>query len=333
MTAAWGLLLSRYAGAPEVVFGNVVSGRGAAVPGIEAIVGSLINTLPCVCGFPAEGGSSTCSPRRRPRRSRSPRMSRMGSPPFRAGAAAGRAAALESGGALQNFPQVPAAVQAGAGLRVSWHPADAGEGSALSRRGYVACARTTAVVFDPRRFERSQIELLSRRYTALLEGLVADPERRVDDVSMLLPEELEGHARGWTAHSVSPHRSLGERFVAQAERTPEAVALEQGATRVTYSALKAETEGLAQALRSEGCGAEMPVALLMERSAELFTAMIAVTRAGSAFVVLDPSAPVERLRSLLADCGAHRVLVRDDAPPEHRELSGAVAFSSFAVGR
>jgi amino acid adenylation domain-containing protein len=99
-----------------------------------------------------------------------------------------------------------------------------------------------------------------------------------------------------------------ELVAAQANATPDAVAVVVGNRKLSYGELNAWANQLAQRLHSLGIGAEVPVALFLERSAELAIAALAVLKAGGAYVPLDPSYPVGRVSMLLEDSAAPVVL-------------------------
>ena len=101
-------------------------------------------------------------------------------------------------------------------------------------------------------------------------------------------------------------------FEEQAARTPEAVAVEFEDGRMSYGELNACANRLAHYLRDAGVGPEVPVGLLMDRSAAAVVGMLGVLKAGGAYVPLDPGYPAERLAFMVADTGAPVVVTRSD---------------------
>src|SRR5690242_4382495 len=98
--------------------------------------------------------------------------------------------------------------------------------------------------------------------------------------------------------------TVAELFLAQAARTPEAVALVAGETRLTYRELAERVAQLAHHLRERGLRAEDVVAISTPRSAEMVVGVLAVLVAGGAFVPVDPAWPLERRRGVRADARA-----------------------------
>lgn len=166
--------------------------------------------------------------------------------------------------------------------------------------------------FRTDRFEGPVIERLLRHWHVLLEGAVAAPEQRLSALPLLTPVERRILLEDWndTAIARPMHRCIHEQIAAQAARAPDAVALEFGARRVTYGELDARADRLALRLRSEGVGPDMPVGLCLERSPELIVGILAILKAGGAFVPLDPDYPAARLAFMLEDTRAPLLLTQ-----------------------
>ncbi|NOT87548.1 MAG: amino acid adenylation domain-containing protein [Lysobacter sp.] len=101
-------------------------------------------------------------------------------------------------------------------------------------------------------------------------------------------------------------------FEQHARRNPDAMAVACGDARVTYGALDAGANRLARHLRALGVGPDVPVAVCMARSPALIESVLAVLKAGGAFVPLDPAYPPDRLAYMLADARPV-VVITDDA--------------------
>ena len=108
----------------------------------------------------------------------------------------------------------------------------------------------------------------------------------------------------WNAseHAVAPS-TLPALFAAQAQRTPDAVAVVYEERRLSYAALEAHSNQLAHHLRGLGVGPETVVGLCVERSVEMVIGLLGILKAGGAYLPLDPGYPAERLSFMLADAG------------------------------
>ncbi|MFC7386600.1 non-ribosomal peptide synthetase [Sphaerisporangium rhizosphaerae] len=164
--------------------------------------------------------------------------------------------------------------------------------------GEVECALDYATdLFD----ERSA-EVLAARLVRLLEGAVRDPARPIGELDLLTPGERDTLLEEWnaTAHPV-PDATLPELFEAQAARTPGAAAVECGGEILTYAELDARASRLARLLAGRGVGPERFVAVALPRSASLVVALLAIAKAGGAYLPVDPALPAERVRFMLDD--------------------------------
>ncbi|MET0649831.1 MAG: amino acid adenylation domain-containing protein, partial [Pyrinomonadaceae bacterium] len=160
----------------------------------------------------------------------------------------------------------------------------------------------------------------ARRMTAhlsrLLEAAAAEPSARVGDLRLLSDEEeREFFAEASQASQASQGyaaepTTLTQLFARQARLTPAAVAVEGGGERLTYAELDARADALARRLRALGVGPEVPVAVMLERSAWLVVAALATLKAGGAYVPLDPEYPRSRLSFILADTQAPVLLTQ-----------------------
>jgi amino acid adenylation domain-containing protein len=108
--------------------------------------------------------------------------------------------------------------------------------------------------------------------------------------------------------NLKENQTLVSRFLEAAALYPEAVAVRSGRTEVSYAELDRRSLGLARLLRTHGAGRDVPVAVCMNRSPDLIVALLAVLRAGAAYVPIDSTYPTERRRFMLTDCGAPVVI-------------------------
>ena len=174
-----------------------------------------------------------------------------------------------------------------------------------SERAVCACVPEYATDL----FDRATIERMMGHWRALLEGIVADPAQPISRLPLLAPDERRQLLEQWNATAVDvPQRCAHELFEEQAERTPQAVAVETGDERLTYAELNARANRLAHYLRARGVGSEVLVGLCVERSFELVVGLLAIWKAGGVYVPLDPSYPAQRLAYLLEDTGAALLL-------------------------
>ncbi|MEU5813597.1 amino acid adenylation domain-containing protein [Streptomyces huasconensis] len=156
----------------------------------------------------------------------------------------------------------------------------------------------TADLFEPEAAGRLADGLLR-----VLHTMAADPRSRVSALDLVDAAERHRVLEEWndTGRTV-PEATVPELFEAQAARTPDAVAVVAGGDELTYGELDARATRLAWRLVAEhGVGPESVVAVFMERAPELIVAILAVLKAGGAYLPVDPHYPAERVAHTLDD--------------------------------
>ncbi|HVM13413.1 MAG TPA: amino acid adenylation domain-containing protein [Egibacteraceae bacterium] len=173
--------------------------------------------------------------------------------------------------------------------------------------------RLTGVLeYNAERFDAATAQLLVEHFRTLLAGVVADPDRRLSALPLLSDTERHRVLVEWndTATDLGAPLCLHRLVEVQAEATPHAVAVTCGAATLTYGDLDQRANQLAHRLRRLGVGPELIVGVCMERSADTVVALLAVLKAGAAYLPLDPAHPPARLRFQLADAQVSAVLTQ-----------------------
>ncbi|MFD8380831.1 amino acid adenylation domain-containing protein [Streptomyces sp. NPDC059679] len=181
-------------------------------------------------------------------------------------------------------------------------------------------------------FEPATIRRMAGHLRQLLEDALANPDRPVSALRLLLPAEREQILTGWndTGSARGEPRCLHTLFEEQVRRTPEALAVVWRDQRLTYRQLDERANQMAHALRSRGVGAETGVGICLERSAATLVALLAVFKAGGTFIPLDPDYPAERLAFMLSDSKAS-LLISDATTAA--ALTGADAVPVLLIDR
>ncbi|MBY0289039.1 MAG: amino acid adenylation domain-containing protein, partial [Mycobacteriaceae bacterium] len=154
-------------------------------------------------------------------------------------------------------------------------------------------------------FDAASIEALLERLTRVLAAMTADPGRRLSSVDVLVSGEHarldEVGNRAVLTQPASAAVSIPALFAEQVARAPEAVAVRCGERSSTYGELDESSNRLAHLLIGFGVGPGQRVALLLPRSADAITAMLAVLKTGAAYVPLDPGHPDSRIGFVVGD--------------------------------
>jgi len=165
-------------------------------------------------------------------------------------------------------------------------------------------------------FDRATAARLLRHFETLLAGALADPAARVGELPILSPPERAQLLGEWndTAPAAAPMPALPclhELLEAAADRAPAERALAWRGQELTRGELDRQANRLAHHLRALGVGPETRVGICIERSPAMVTAMLAVLKAGGAYLPLDPAYPQARLELMLEDSGALLVLAEE----------------------
>ncbi|MDQ3262224.1 MAG: amino acid adenylation domain-containing protein [Myxococcota bacterium] len=183
-------------------------------------------------------------------------------------------------------------------------------GVLLSVRAEWGAAPGLQLAFDPRRLEPRTVEGLAGALVATLEAAAQAPATPVRRLPLLTPSMRVRLLEEWNAtdHPL-PDQSFLSLFERQVSASPDAVAAEDATGRLTYRELDARAARWAQGLAQRGVGPEAVVALLDQRGLDLLTAILAVFKAGAAYLPLDPLHPPERIAQVLRLSGARLVVV------------------------
>jgi hypothetical protein len=154
-----------------------------------------------------------------------------------------------------------------------------------------------------------RIEQMMRHYVRVLDAFSADMEQPVGDIDLLTMSDRAQllEAVNTTDHVV-PFAPFAAQFEAQVARTPDAIAVVDPSGSLTYGALNAEANRLAQVLVRDGVGPESLVAVALPRSPRAVVAILAAAKAGAASVPIDPAGPAERLAFIIDDASPSSIL-------------------------
>ena len=297
--ASWALVLSRYSGEQDIVFGTTFSGRPPELPGAGSIVGLFINSLPTRVQVPS--GNAPLLPWLQSLQAQQLELRQYEHSPLvqvQSFSHLPRGASLfESLLVVENYP-----IDASLRQRTSFldvRDAIAGERSNYPLALAVIPGTTSLRLLlshDEPRFPAPAMLRLFEHWRTVLEGLATLPEACLDDISLLSEAERRLVLEEWShTPGTLPEQPVHRLLEAHARLTPHAPAVSFGQQTLTYGELNTRANQLARHLRRLGVGPEVLVALCLERSVELVVSMLATLKAGGAWLALDPSLPAERL--------------------------------------
>ncbi|MGH3753654.1 MAG: non-ribosomal peptide synthase/polyketide synthase, partial [Pseudonocardiaceae bacterium] len=311
LQGAWALLLSRYSGQRDVVFGTTVSGRPAELAGVESMVGVFINTVPARLTVDSSRGLL-------------PWLQEL-----QAAQAESRRFDFVSLAQVQTFSELPAGVTLFDSVVVfENYPFDseatAAHGIRIQQMQAIETTNYPLIVvvtpgrrlcvelgYDQALFDAGTVEGMAARLVRVLELVMEDPAALLGRIGIVTDDEWVRLLTTWndTGRVVVP-ATLPELVEAQVARTPDSPAVLLDGGVVSFAELDARANQLARLLIARGAGPERIVALVLPRSLDLVVAQLAVVKAGAAFLPVDPEYPAERIAFMLAD--ARPVAVLDD---------------------
>jgi amino acid adenylation domain-containing protein len=162
-------------------------------------------------------------------------------------------------------------------------------------------------------FTSSTAERMLGHLHTLLEAIVADPDRRISELNLLSQSERNHLLLDFNATAAAYPNTLcvHQLFEQQAKRTPGATAVLFEGEQLTYAELNERSNRLAHFLRSQAVGPKSLVGICMERSTDMVTAMLAILKAGAAYVPIDPEYPRDRREFMLRDSAVSILLTQE----------------------
>ncbi|MEU0878094.1 non-ribosomal peptide synthase/polyketide synthase [Lentzea sp. NPDC005914] len=291
---AWAVLLARHSGSRDIVFGTTVSGRPAELAGVESMIGMFINTVPTRVVI-ADDQPAAAWLRDLQRTQSEARayehvsLAQLGGGLF------------DSVVVFENYPfdsdtTAPRVVEVTATDTTNLP---------ITLTAHLDDRLTFDLAYDPHLFDAATARRLSDRLHVLLSGIAAEPLRPVGALPWTCPGELDAlvpqtdlATSGELYHDV---------FARQAAATPDAIAVWPH----TFAEVNAAANRLAHRLIADGAGPERLVGLALPRQ-DMVVALLAVMKAGAAYLPIDRDLPPGRREFLLAD--AKPVLVLDELP-------------------
>ena len=172
---------------------------------------------------------------------------------------------------------------------------------------------TASFQYNTDLFEPATIARMCEHFRTLLEAIAENPNRPIDALPLLGSAERRCLLGTWNETQADYARDacIHDLVAAQAERTPEAVAVAFGEVKLTYTELDRRANQLARHLQELGVGPGRRVGICVERSLEMLVAALGVLKSGGAYVPLDPTYPRERLALMVEDSRPTVLLVQE----------------------
>ncbi|MFJ9434256.1 amino acid adenylation domain-containing protein [Streptomyces sp. NPDC101490] len=296
---AWGLVLRQLTGRGDVVFGTTVSGRAAEVEGVETMVGLLINTVPA--RVRAEPGDTLLDLVERVQDEQLDLLEHHHVGLTEIQRRAGFGSLFDTTTVFDNYPTGSGERRLGEALLVGVSGFDATHYplSLICAPGEELGIRLD---FRPDLLGRGTVEGIAGLFARILTAVAEDPYRTVGELPVLADGERRRVLEEWNATDRPvPPTTLPALIEARARLVPDAPALTYRGRTFGHGELNRRANRLARVLLAEGAGPETRVALALPRSADMVVALLAVLKAGAAYVPVDVRYPADRVARMLGD--------------------------------
>ncbi|MDP1979447.1 non-ribosomal peptide synthetase [Undibacterium sp.] len=300
--ACWGLLLSRYADSKDVLFGVTTSGRPAELDGVEQMVGLFINTIPLRIKHSAEHSITNLlgDVHRHLAASREHEHSSL--------SRVAEWSELPSGQALfetivvyENYPLAVQGRQLGDTRIVDYHLQEESNYPLTLIVEPKDDGLHLRLLADSTRIEPAAAQAMLDQYRFLLQQLAnASGDQAVKDMYLLTTEQRELQLQQWndTVCAYDTTATLASIFIAQAARTPDAMALIDAQGIMSYTSLQDRVSQVVHAINELGLSANSPVAVRLTRDREMLISLLAVVASGHHYVPIEPQLPAARVMAI-----------------------------------
>ncbi|AIG26727.1 amino acid adenylation domain-containing protein [Brevibacillus laterosporus] len=324
-STAWGLLLQRMNNVDDVVFGTVVSGRPAEVSGIEDMVGLFINTIPK--RIKSEGNQSIAELLQEVQRST------LESDPhsYLALSEIQKKSELKKDlfshiFVFENYPADQAFAQAGEETKLGFSIKDV-EISEQTEFDFMAVVipdemATLKLQYNALVYQEETVDQLATYFLRILQQIADNPNAVVDGIELLSQTERDRLLTEFnrTQAGYPSTKTIHGLFEEQVARHPERIAVVSGEQTITYRELNERANQLARLLQSRGVVSESIVGIMLDRSIDMVVSIMAVLKAGGAYLPINPEYPQERITYLLMDSKPEVIIT-------HPALAGALSDS------
>jgi non-ribosomal peptide synthetase component F len=166
--------------------------------------------------------------------------------------------------------------------------------------------------YDSARFDVADVQRIAQELATLIANAARTPAAPITELESLSDDERRRIVEGFNQTAETfPITCIHTWFEAQAQQTPDRVAVVCGADKATYGQLNQRANQLAHYLQKLGVGHDVPVGLCLERSVDFIVCLLGVMKAGGAYLPLDVNAPEERLATMLAEIRAPILITRN----------------------
>ena len=319
--ALWGLQLGKYNYRRDVVFGKVVSGRPADLPGVENMLGLFINTIPVRVQYQPEDTIETFL-----RRLQASNAEAEAYQYSQLSEIQGNRTLFDQLLVFENYP-VEENMDALAGEDMHIPEVEMEEETDYDFNLLIGPGDDTKVkfTFNRQRFEEADIRRVAEHFQHLVHAVLENTNQAVGQLAYAPEQELKAATQKMPRSNYPAQNTVVQEFERQVFASPEAVALVMGEDSLTYAQLNAKANQVGHYFREQQqIKPNDLVGLHADRSMEMMVILLGILKSGGAYLPLDPGYPVERLQMMLDDTKAKCIISE-----QQLDMPGAVQMTEL----
>ncbi|NEW06399.1 amino acid adenylation domain-containing protein [Paenibacillus sp. SYP-B3998] len=316
MQTLWAILLQKYNGSEDVVFGSVVSGRPPAIVGIESIIGLFINTIPV--RIHAQGNEAFTEVMKRNQEQAVASHHYDTYPLYGIQAITQQKQSLiDHILVFENYPVQGIMEQFGDREETALQITNV-EGDEQTSYDFNLIIKPGEELkwlfyYNANVYDRANVERIRGHLLQIMEQVIKNPQISINEIELITPQEKTQILEEFNDSMVENplEKTIHGLFEEQVVRTPEQVAVVFEDKSLTYKELNDKANQLARTLQFEGVQADQLIGIIAERSLDMIIGIIAIMKAGGAYVPIDPEYPEDRIHYMLEDSGAPVLLLQN----------------------
>ncbi len=315
---AWAVLLSRYSGEHDVVYGVTVSGRPAELAGVEQMVGLFVNSLPLRVQVESDAEVGTWLQRLQAEQAEMRQYEYSPLVEVQGWSEVDRGVGLFE--TLLAYANHPVTTMTGEQTGSSEAAVQHEQEWAMERTNYPLTLMVRPgerlllrLLYEEQHYSAETVQTVLQHLDQVLVSMAAGAQQRLGDLRMLTPAEEELIVDEWnsTQEIYPAHYRVHELIDARAKLTPDTIAVVCEDEQITYGELMRRANQLANHLQALGVGPDVLVGVCVERSVAMIVGLLGILKAGGAYLPLDPDYPRERLSYMTEDAAIKVLLTQE----------------------
>ncbi|HEY9261651.1 amino acid adenylation domain-containing protein [Chitinophaga sp.] len=301
LQGAWGIVLSKYNNSQDVVFGSVVSGRPAELPGVEKMIGLFINTMPVRIKYSGEESVSDFLSAIQEQALESEAHHYSSLPDIQAVSVLGKDL-LDHIMIYYNYPSFNEIADQESDYEVTNFEVFQPTTYNLSLVVMPGNEINVNFNYNTHVYDKATIEQVAQQLQQVIHQMAANADMSVSKISLLTAAEKKQltHVFNNTTLEYNRDASIIDLFREQVQVHGDQPAVVAGDVSLSYRELDEKSDQLAGYLLASGITTGNFVGLMMDRSADIVIGMLGILKAGAAYLPLDPALPGKRISNMIA---------------------------------